>query len=153
MRGAISARTTAGGSTTLSVGVSTSPIPPPSEVRRNPTTSVTAAAAASNRASEGEASMASGIMRVMARRGKVIPFPVRGAAPPAPVEERALVELRRCDQAEAVVVKSLLESEGIPALLRSRIAHSVHPFTVGAQGEVTILVPRDDLARRRRLLG
>ena len=97
--------------------------------------------------------MASGMMRVMARRGKVIPFPVRGAARPVPVDERALVELRRCDQAEAVVVKSLLESEGIPALLRSPVTHSVHPFTVGAQGEVTILVPRDDLARSQRLLG
>jgi hypothetical protein len=28
----------------------------------------------------------------------------------------------------------------------------VHPFTVGAQGEVTVLVPRDDLARSQRLL-
>ena len=49
-------------------------------------------------------------------------------------------------------MKSLLDSERIPAVLRSRIAHSVHPFTVGAQGEVTVLVPRDDLARSQRLL-
>ena len=72
------------------------------------------------------------------------------ARPPA--QERTLTELHRCDQAEAVVVKSLLESEGIPALLRSRLALSVHPFTVGAQGEVIVLVPESELARSRVLL-
>jgi len=49
-------------------------------------------------------------------------------------------------------VKGLFESEGIPVLVRSRIAHSVHPFTVGAQGEVILLVPRADADRSRRLL-
>jgi hypothetical protein len=84
----------------------------------------------------------------MRRRGKVIPFPTR---PAEPHDERQLVEVHRCDRAEAVVVKGLLESEGIPVLLRSRLAHSVHPFTVGAQGEVVILVP-GSLAQRSRLL-
>ena len=60
--------------------------------------------------------------------------------------------MHRCDQAEAVVVKSLFESEGIPTLLRSRIAHSVHPFTVGAQGEVVILVPEGEVVHSRVLL-
>jgi hypothetical protein len=92
------------------------------------------------------------MMREMGRRGKVIPFPGRPVGPPAPADERGLVELRRCGQAEAVVVKSLLESEGIPTLLRSRIAHSVHPFTVGAQGEVTVLVPRSEVLRSRSLI-
>jgi Putative prokaryotic signal transducing protein len=62
------------------------------------------------------------------------------------------VEVRRCDQAEAVVVRSLLESEGIPTLLRSRLAHSVYPFSVGDQGAVVILVPAGESARSRRLL-
>jgi len=88
----------------------------------------------------------------MPRRAKIIPFPGRPAEVPRSGDERGLVELRRCDQAEAVVVKSLLESEGIPVVLRSRIAHSVHPFTVGAQGEVTVLVPRSELARSVALL-
>jgi hypothetical protein len=79
----------------------------------------------------------------------VIPFP--GARVP-PADGRRLVEVHRCDRAEAVVVKSLLESEDIPTLLRSRLAHSVHPFTVGAQGEVRILVPEAEAARARRLL-
>ena len=51
-----------------------------------------------------------------------------------------------------MVVKSLLESDAIPMLLRSRLAHSVHPFTVGAQGEVVILVPAREAARAARLL-
>jgi hypothetical protein len=88
----------------------------------------------------------------MARRGKIIPFPKRPAQPAASVDARELVELHRCDQAEAVVVKSLLESEGIPTVLRSRLAHSVHPFTVGAQGEVIVLVPASDVTRARRRL-
>ena len=82
--------------------------------------------------------------------GKVIPFPVRPA--PAPRDERALVEVHRCDQREALVVKGLFDSEGIPVLLRSRLPNSVYPFTVGAQGEVVFLVPREDADRSRRLL-
>jgi hypothetical protein len=88
----------------------------------------------------------------MTRRGKIIPFPRRAAEPTPPAGGRGLVELHRCDQAEAVVVKSLLESEGIPTVLRSRLAHSVHPFTVGAQGEVIVLVPPTEAERGRRLL-
>jgi hypothetical protein len=78
----------------------------------------------------------------MRRRGRLIQFPTpEGAA-----------EVHRCDQAEAMVVKSLFESEGIPTLLRSRLVSSVHPFTVGAQGEVVILVPRAEVARAAALL-
>lgn len=81
--------------------------------------------------------------------GDVIPFPKR----PAPTQdEPPLVEVHRCDQREALVVKGLFESEGIPVVARSRIAHSVHPFTVGAQGEVVLLVPREEADRSRRLL-
>src|SRR5262249_51536599 len=85
---------------------------------------------------------------VMTQRGKVIPFPKK----PAPPDERALTEVHRCNQAEAIVVKGLFESEGIPTVLRSRIPHSFHPSTVGAQGEVMILVPAADAAHSRRLL-
>jgi hypothetical protein len=96
-------------------------------------------------------------MKVMRRRAKIIRFP--GAPEPpmpstwaAPEDERGLVEVHRCDLAEAVVVKSLFESEGIPTLLRSRFTHSLHPFTVGAQGEVVILVPEAEAMRSRVLL-
>ena len=85
----------------------------------------------------------------MAKRAKVIRFP---KSPPEP-KERDLVEVRRCrDQAEALVVKSLFESEEIPCLLRSRLAHSVHPFTVGDQGEVVVLVPAEEAPRAHVLL-
>ena len=94
----------------------------------------------------------------MRRRAKILRFP---GAPEPPVsapssgldhQDRGLVAVHRCDGAEAVVVKSLLESEGIPTILRSRLAHSVHPFTVGAQGEVVILVPESEVRHSRVLL-
>jgi putative signal transducing protein len=97
----------------------------------------------------------------VSRRGKVIPFPGRApesararpaAHEPAPNAEQRVVVVHRCDQAEAVVVKSLLESEGIPTFFRSRLSHSVHPFSVGSQGEVVILVPEAAAVRSRRLL-
>ncbi len=90
----------------------------------------------------------------MRRRGKVIPFPgARPASPEPPaIDERSLVEVHRCDHQEALVVKSLFESEGIPVLLRSRIAPSVHPFTVGAQGEAIVLVPAAHAPHSRILL-
>ena len=85
----------------------------------------------------------------MPRRGRVIPFP---GARRDPDREDGLVEIHRCDAAEAVVVKALFESDGIPTLMRSRLAHSVHPFTVGAQGEVVILVPAAEAGRAVALL-
>jgi hypothetical protein len=98
----------------------------------------------------------------MARRGKVIRFPKTPTEPEGREAEgrgerwadnRGFVEIRRCrDQSEALVIKGLFDSEEIPCLLRSRLAHSVHPFSVGAQGEVVILVPQADAARARRLL-
>ncbi|HSE94008.1 MAG TPA: hypothetical protein VLF19_11935 [Methylomirabilota bacterium] len=84
----------------------------------------------------------------MPRRPRIVPLrPARRAA-----AESGLVEVYRCPRYEAVVVVSLLESEGIPAVQRSRIAHSVHPFSVGDQGEVVILVPSGEAARARRRL-
>jgi hypothetical protein len=89
------------------------------------------------------------ILGAMTRRRKVVPFPT---TPSAVHPERGLAEVHRCTRAEAVVVQSLFESESIPTLLRSRLAHSVHPFTVGDQGEVVILVPEAAAPQARRLL-
>jgi hypothetical protein len=86
----------------------------------------------------------------MRRRPRIIPFPT--ARRQENMRDDGLAEVHRCDQTEAMVVKGLFESEGIPTLLRSRIAHSVHPFTVGAQGEVRILVPEAEAARAAGLL-
>ena len=85
----------------------------------------------------------------MAGRPRVVP-PAR--PPEGASDDNGLVEIRRCNGHEAMVLKGLLESEGIPTLLRSNIAHSVHPFTVGAQGEVVILVPKADASRAAGLL-
>ncbi len=90
-------------------------------------------------------------MGTMERRGKIIPFPTARRAP-APARD-GLVEVRRCgDQAEAVVVKSLLESHGIRTVLRGKLVHSVHPFAVGDLAEVAVLVAAADAERARPLL-
>jgi hypothetical protein len=84
----------------------------------------------------------------MTRRGKVIPFP-GGKPEPDP----ALVEVRRCrDQSEALVVQALLAGHGIPAVMRGRLVQSVHPFSVGDAGEVTLLVAAADADHARSLL-
>jgi hypothetical protein len=86
----------------------------------------------------------------MTRRGKVIPFPRRQPpAEPAP----GLVEVRRCrDQGEALVVRALLDGHGIPAVMRGQLVQSVHPFSVGDAGEVTLLVAAADADRALSLL-
>jgi len=87
----------------------------------------------------------------MTRRSRVIPFPRR---PVRDLEETpGFVEVRRCrHQAEALVVRSLLESEGIRVVLRSNLAQSVHPFSVGDQGEIVVLAPEHDAPRARTIL-
>ena len=82
--------------------------------------------------------------------GRVIPFRRRR---PEPEDDREFEELTRVrDQSEALVVRGLLEAHGIRVVLRTHVAPSVHPFTVGDQGEVRILVPRPALAESRLLL-
>jgi len=87
-----------------------------------------------------------------ARRAKIIRFPT----PPPKAPARAateLVEARRCrDQTEALVVRGLLESEGIAVVPRSRLAPSVYPFSVGQQAEVVLLVAAADLPRALAVL-
>jgi len=86
----------------------------------------------------------------MTRRGKVIQFP---KSPTAPEQQSGLVEVRRCrDQAEALVVRALLDGHGIPAVMRGQLVQSVHPFSVGDAGEVTLLVAAADADRARSLL-
>jgi hypothetical protein len=93
----------------------------------------------------------------MRRRAKIIPFPrpVPGAQPALRRlrgDEPGLQEVHRGPQAEALVVKGLLESAGIRAMLRSRVPHSVYPFNVGNLGEVIVLVSEADAAPSRLLL-
>jgi hypothetical protein len=72
---------------------------------------------------------------------------------PEPEDEREFEELTRVrGQAEALVVRGLLEAHGLQVLLRTHVAPSVHPFSVGDQGAVQVLVRREALAQGRRLL-
>ena len=85
-----------------------------------------------------------------ARRAKIVRLPIR---PPKAPSTSGLVEARRCrDQAEGLVVRGLLESEGIQVVLQSRLAQSVYPFSVGDQAEVVLLVAAADLPRARAVL-
>lgn len=89
-----------------------------------------------------------------ARRAKIIRFPTPPPKRPTPGRDAAeLVEARRCrDQTEALVVRGLLESEGITVVPRSRLAPSVYPFSVGHQAEVLLLVAAADLPRALAVL-
>jgi Putative prokaryotic signal transducing protein len=87
----------------------------------------------------------------MTRRGKVIPF--RKRPQPAEPAAPALVKVRRCrDQAEALVVRALLDGHGIPAIMRGQLVQSVHPFSVGDAGAVTLFVAAADADRALSLL-
>jgi hypothetical protein len=52
---------------------------------------------------------------------------------------------------EAQIIKGLLDSYGIPSLLQSHAASSVHSFAIDGLGEVKIMVP-ESLAEKARAL-
>jgi len=53
---------------------------------------------------------------------------------------------------EAEVIKSLLESAGIPSLFRGQVVQSVHAFSADGLGKIRIMVPEEHLETARRLL-
>jgi hypothetical protein len=64
-----------------------------------------------------------------------------------------LIEVHRAiNDEEALVVKGLLESQGIHCILRSRVVHAVHPFSMNGLGEVKILVAEIDAPDAKSLL-
>jgi hypothetical protein len=64
-----------------------------------------------------------------------------------------LVEIHRAaNDEEALVIKGLLESQGIHCILRSRVVHAVHPFSMDGLGEVKIMVAEIDAPEARALL-
>lgn len=52
----------------------------------------------------------------------------------------------------ANVLKSLLESVGVPVLLQAKSGGSVYAFSVGKLGEVKILVPKAFEEKARELI-
>ena len=67
--------------------------------------------------------------------------------------ERELVELTSVQgEMEGKIIHGILESEGIIALVKSDIVHSVHPISVDGLGEVKIFVQRKDLTKAKIVL-
>ena len=56
------------------------------------------------------------------------------------------------NDSEANLVRSLLESYGIPATVSSDVPHSVYPLTVDGLGEIRISVAEDDREEAVRIL-
>jgi len=53
---------------------------------------------------------------------------------------------------EAEVIKTFLESQGIPCLLRGQMAQSIYPFSVDGMGEIRIMVSEADHPLAKELL-
>ena len=70
------------------------------------------------------------------------------------VKREKLVRVYRAGgEAEAQIIKGLLESRGIPCLLRSNAAPSVHVFAVDGMGEVGVMVKESIAEEAKRLIG
>jgi hypothetical protein len=54
--------------------------------------------------------------------------------------------------AEAEVIKSFLESQGIPCIYKGRVVQSIHPFSVDGLGEIRIFVPEKDYETAKKLI-
>lgn len=64
-----------------------------------------------------------------------------------------LVEVYRASgELEALTIKGMLESFGIPAMLRSHAAGSVHPFSVNGMGLVSVMVNEENYAEAEQLV-
>ena len=59
---------------------------------------------------------------------------------------------RAAGEAEAHVIKGLLESNGIHCILKSQAALSVHVFTVDGMGEVSVMVDISAADKARELI-
>lgn len=65
-----------------------------------------------------------------------------------------MVEVYRASgDMQAQVIKGLLESYGIPCLLSSNAAHSVHVLTMDGMGEVKVMVWESMADKAKRLIG
>jgi len=64
-----------------------------------------------------------------------------------------LVEVYKAiGELEAQIIKSLLESQGIPCLLKSLAAPSVHVFVADGMGEVKVMVCASMAEKAKRLI-
>ena len=66
--------------------------------------------------------------------------------------EKMVEVYKAAGEIEAQVIKGLLESYGIPCLLKSNAAHSVHAFAVDGMGEVKVMVWESMVEKAKRLI-
>ncbi len=59
---------------------------------------------------------------------------------------------RAAGEIEGLAIKSMLESFGIPAMLKSHAAGSVHAFAVDGLGEVQVMVNQQDYEQAIQLI-
>lgn len=69
------------------------------------------------------------------------------------MSEKLVDVYRASGEMEANVIKGLLENNGIPCILRSDAAFSVHAFTVDGMGEVVVAVLESMAEEARRIIG
>ena len=67
-------------------------------------------------------------------------------------KEQMVEVYRASGDMQAQVIKGLLESYGVPCLLKSHAAHSVHVLTVDGMGEVKIMVWESMSEKAKRLI-
>ncbi len=69
------------------------------------------------------------------------------------IKQKKMVEIyRAASEAEARIIKSFLESNGIPCLMKANAAPSVHAFAIDGMGEVVILVWEDIVEKAIELI-
>ena len=66
--------------------------------------------------------------------------------------EKMVEVYRAAGEMQARVIQGLLESYGIPCLLKSDAASSVHAFTVDGMGEVRVMVWESMFDKAERLI-
>lgn len=59
---------------------------------------------------------------------------------------------RAAGEAEAQIIRGVLESGGISCLLQSNAAPSVHVFTIDGMGEVKVMVEASVAEKARKLI-
>ncbi len=67
-------------------------------------------------------------------------------------QKKTVAIYRAVSEAEARIIKSFLESNGIPCLLKANAAPSVHAFAINGMGEVSVLVWEDMAEKARELI-
>jgi len=67
--------------------------------------------------------------------------------------EKLVDVYRASGEMEAHVIKGLLESNGIPCILKSDAASSVHAFTVDGMGEVAVAVLESRAEEAMKIIG